>query len=125
MQLVETVVNNAKFHLLQEETSQFIVANVFRSINHKTEEVPVAADLAAEEVLVAADLAAEEVLVAADLAAEEVLDLTEGREKCTKQLVETVARNAKFHSSQNRTSQFIAMNALKAIREADKQKYGR
>ena len=114
MQHVEIVVNNAKFHLPQEETSQFIVANVFRSINHKTEEVPVAADLVAEEVPVAADLV--EV---------EVLDLTEGPEKCIKQLVEIVVRNAKCHSSQNKTSQFIAMNVLKAIREADKQKYGR
>ena len=125
MQLVETVVNNAKFHLLQEETSQFIVANVFRSINHKTEEVPVAVDLAAEEVPVAVDLAAEEVPVAADMVEVGVLDLTEGPEKCTKQLVETVVRNAKFHLSQNKASQSIAMNVLKAIREADKQKFGR
>ena len=111
MQLVETVVNNAKFHLLQEETSQFIVANVFRSINHKTEEVPVAADLAAEVVQ-----------VAADLVAEEVLDLTEGREKCTKQLVETVVRNVKFHLSQKETSRYTAANVFKVIKEIKNNK---
>jgi len=105
MQLVETVVNNAKFHLLQEETSQFIVANVFRSINHKTEEVPVAADLAAEEVPVAADLAAEEVPVV----------IIEDHEKCIKQLVEIVARIVKYHSSQDRINQSTAMNVFQII----------
>ena len=108
MLLVETVVSNAKFHSNQEETNQYIVANVFRSINHKTE----AEDLAeeAQVVEVAEDLAAEEAL------AEEV-DLTEDHEKCTMLLVVTVVSNAKFHSSQDQTSQYIVMNVFKTIKE--------
>ena len=108
MLLVETVVSNAKFHSSQEETNQSIVVNVFRSINHKTE----AEDLAeeAQVVEVAEDLAAEEAL------AEEV-DLTEDHEKCTRQLVEIVVRSVKYHLCQNKTSQFIAMNVFKTIKE--------
>ena len=97
MQLVETVVSNAKFHSSQDETSQFTVTNVFQSINHKTEEVQVAEDLA-EEV------------------AEEVA-LTEDHEKCTRLHVEIVAKNVKFHSSQNRTSQSTVTNVFKIIKE--------
>jgi len=108
MLLVETVVSNAKFHSSQEETNQSIVANVFRSINHKTE----AEDLVEEAQVaeVAEDLAAEVAL------AEEV-DLTEDHEKCTRQLVEIVVRSVKYHLCQNKTSQFIAMNVFKTIKE--------
>ena len=108
MLLVETVVSNAKFHSSQEETNQSIVANVFRSINHKTE----AEDLAEEAQVaeVAEDLAAEEALV-------EEVDLTEDHEKCTRQLVEIVVRSVKYHLCQNKTSQFIAMNVFKTIKE--------
>ena len=109
MQLVETVVNNAKFHLLQEETSQFIVANVFRSINHKTEEVQVAADLA-EEV---------EAMVE-EVALEEEAALTEDHEKCTRLHVEIVAKIVRFHSNQNKTSQSIAASVFKVIKETRK-----
>ena len=105
MLLVETVVNNAKFHSSQDRTNQSIVANAFRSINHRAEEE----DLA-EEAQVAEDLAAEEAL------AEEV-DLTEDHEKCTRQLVETVVRNVKFHLNQKETNQSIAANVFKVIKE--------
>jgi len=110
MQLVEIVVSNAKSHLSHDRISQFTVVTVSRNINHKTE---VAEDLAAEEALaeeVAEDLAAEEAL------AEEV-DLTEDHEKCTRRLVEIVVRNVKFHSSQKETSQSIAVNVFKVIKE--------
>ena len=107
MLLVETVVSNAKFHSNQEETNQYIVANVFRSINHKTE----AEDLA--EVAQVAE-------VVEDLAAEE--DLTEDREKCTKLLVETVATNVKYHSSQNKTNQSTAQNVFRSIEATDDNK---
>ena len=66
--------------------------------------------LAAEEALVA-----EEAQVAEDLAAVEAL--TEDREKCTRRLVETVARNVKFHSNHQETSQSIAANVFKVIEE--------
>jgi len=101
MQLVETVASNAKFHSSQDRTSQSTVTNVFQSISQHLEEVQVAEDL--------------EVEVAAEVATEEAL--TEDHEKCTKRLVETVARIVKFHSSQNRTSQSTAANAFKVIKE--------
>ena len=66
--------------------------------------------LAAEEALVA-----EEAQVAEDLAAVEAL--TEDREKCTRRLVETVARNVKFHSNHQETSQSIAANVFRVIEE--------
>ena len=92
MRLVETVVNNAKFHSSQDRTSQYIVTNVSQTINHKAEEAQVAEDL--------------EVEVAAEVATEEAL--TEDHEKCTKRLVETVVKIVKFHLSQKGTSQSIA-----------------
>jgi hypothetical protein len=103
---------NVKFHSSQDKTSQSIVTNVFRNINQKAEEAKdlVEEALAAEEALVA-----EEAQVAEDLAAVEAL--TEDREKCTRRLVETVARNVKFHSSHQETSQSIAANVFKVIEE--------
>ena len=103
MLLVVIVESNAKFHLLQEETNQSIVVNVFRNINHKTEEVQ---DLT-EEVQ--------------DLT-EEVQGLTEDREKCTKQLVETVVMNVKYHSSQDKTNQSTAQNVFRSIEATDDNK---
>jgi len=108
MLLVEIVVNNAKFHSSQDRTNQYTVVTVSRNINHKTEEE----DLA-EEAQVVEDLVAEEAL------AEEV-DLTEDHEKCTRQLVEIVVRNVKFHSNQKETSQSIVVNVFKVIKETRK-----
>ena len=105
MQLVETVASNAKFHSSQGRTNQSTVTNVFQSINQHLEEAQVAEDL---EVEVAAE-------VAAEVATEEAL--TEDHEKCTKRLVGIVVKIVKFHSSQNRTSQSIAVNAFKVIKE--------
>ena len=108
MLLVETVVSNAKFHSSQDRTNQSIAVNAFRSINHRTE----------EEVLVEEDQVAE---VAEDLVAEEAqveeVDLTEDHEKCTRQLVETVVRNVKFHLNQKETNQSTAVNVFKVIKE--------
>jgi len=104
MQLVEIVANNAKFHSSQDRTNQSTATNVFQSINQKAEEAQVVEDLEAE--------------VAAEVATEEAL--TEDHEKCTKQLVETAVRNVKFHSSQKETSQSIAANAFKVIKETRK-----
>jgi len=106
---VQTVATNVKFHSSQDKTSQSIATNVFRNTNHKAEE---AQDLV-EEALVAE--VAQVAEVAEDLAAVEAL--TEDREKCTRRLVETVARNVKFHSSHQETSQSIAANVFKVIEE--------
>ena len=104
MQLVGTVVSNAKFHSNQDKTNQSTVTNVFQSINHKAEEAQVAEDLAAE--------------VAAEVAVE--VDLTEDHEKCTRLPVEIVAKTVRFHSSQNKTSRFTAVSAFKTIKETRK-----
>ena len=106
MQLVETVVSNAKFHSSQDKTSQSTVTNVFQSINQHLEEVQVAEDLA------------EEVALAEDLAEEAAL--TEDHEKCTRLHVEIVAKIVRFHSSQNKTSQSIAASVFKVIKETRK-----
>ena len=103
MQLVETVVSNAKFHSSQDKTNQSTVTNVFQSINHKTEEVQVAEDLV------------EEVALEEDLAEEAAL--TEDHEKCTRLHVEIVAKIVRFHSNQNKTSQSIAASVFKVIKE--------
>ena len=100
---------NVKFHSSQDKTSQSIVTNVFRNTNQKAEE---AQDLVEEAQVAEEALVAE---VAEDLAAVEAL--TEDREKCTRRLVETVARNVKFHSSHQETSQSIAANVFKVIEE--------
>ena len=99
MQLVETVVSNAKFHSSQDKTSQSTVTNVFQSINQHLEEVQVAEDLVEEAAL-----------------AEEAA-LTEDHEKCTRLHVEIVAKIVRFHSSQNKTSQSTAASVFKVIKE--------
>ena len=109
MQLVETVVSNAKFHSSQDKTSQSTVTNVFQSINQHLEEVQVAVDLA-EEV---------EAMVE-EAALEEEAALTEDHEKCTRLHVEIVAKIVRFHSSQNKTSQSIAASVFKVIKETRK-----
>ena len=103
---------NVKFHSSQDKTSQSIVTNVFRNINQKAEE---AQDLVEEALAAEVAQVAEEAQVAEDLAAVEAL--TEDREKCTRRLVETVARNVKFHSNHQETSQSIAANVFKVIEE--------
>jgi hypothetical protein len=98
---------------------------VFKIINHKTEEVQVAADMA-EEAALAADMA-EEAALAADMAEEaalvEEVALTEDHEKCTRLHVEIVAKIVKYHSSQNKTNQSTAMIVFKIIKEIKKSLY--
>jgi F0F1-type ATP synthase epsilon subunit len=115
MQLVVTVVSNAKFHSSQDKTNQSTVTNVFQSINQNPEEVQVAADLAEE-----AEALAEEVAMAEEAALEEEAALTEDHEKCTRLHVEIVAKIVRFHSSQNKTSQSIAASVFKVIKETRK-----
>ena len=108
MLLVEIVVNNAKFHSSQDRTNQYTVVIVSRNTNHKTEEVDLAEEAQVAEV--AEDLAAEEALAVE-------VDLTEDHEKCTRQLVEIVVRNVKFHSNQKETNQSTAVSVFKVIKE--------
>jgi hypothetical protein len=115
MQLVVTVVSNAKFHSSQDKTNQSTVTNVFQSINQHLEEVQVAADLA-EEV----EAMVEEVALVEEAALAEEATLTEDHEKCTRLHVEIVAKIVRFHSSQNKTSQSIAASVFKVIKETRK-----
>ena len=114
MQLVVTVVSNAKFHSSQDKTSQSTVTNVFQSINQHLEEVQVAADLVEEAAL------AEVAAMVEEAALEEEAALTEDHEKCTRLHVEIVAKIVRFHSSQNKTSQSIAASVFKVIKETRK-----
>ena len=117
MLLVEIAVSNVKFHSNQDKTNQSIAMNVFQTINHKTEVVQVAEDLAVEVAVEVAQVAAD---LAAEVALAEEVTLIEDHEKCTKQLVEIVRKNVKFHSNQEETSQSIAANAFKVIKETRK-----
>ena len=102
MQLVEIVARHAKFHSSQDRTNQSTATNVFQTINQQAEEAQVVEDLAVEVALVAE------------------VALTEDHEKCTKQLVEIVRKNVKFHSSQEEISQYIAASVFKVIKETRK-----
>ena len=108
MLLVEIVVNNAKFHSSQDRTNQYTVVIVSKNTNRRTEVEDLAEEAQVAEV-------AED--VAAEVALAEEVDLTEDNERCTRQLVETVVRNVKFHLSQKETSQSIVVNVFKVIKE--------
>ena len=120
MLLVEIAVSNVKFHSNQDKTSQSIAMNVFQTINHKTEVALVAEDLAVEVAQVAVEVAQVAVDLAAEVALAEEVTLIEDHEKCTKQLVEIVRKNVKFHSSQEEISQYIAASVFKVIKETRK-----
>jgi len=112
-QLAVTVETNARYHLSQKITDQFIAENVFKIINHKNVEA-----LGLTEVVEVPGLA--ETIEVQGLTVE-VLDLIEALgltemtdpEKCTKQLAVTVETNARYHLSQKITDQFIAENVFK------------
>ena len=119
---MEIVAKIVKYHSSLDRTNQSTAMIVFKIINHKTEEVQVAADMAEE----AADMA-EEAALAEDLAEEaalvEEVALTEDHEKCTRLHVEIVAKIVKYHSSQNKTNQSTAMIVFKIIKEIKKSLY--
>ena len=108
---MEIVAKIVKYHSSLDRINQSTAMIVFKIINRKTEEVQVAEDLAAEVAMAA------EVALAAEAA------LTEDHEKCTKQPVETVVMNAKFHLSQNRTSLYTARIVSRNTKEIKKSLY--
>ena len=118
---MEIVAKIVKYHSSLDRTNQSTAMIVFKIINHKTEEVQVAADMAEE----AADMA-EEAALAADLAEEAALAaevaMTEDHEKCTRLHVEIVAKIVKYHSSQNKTNQYTAMIVFKIINQQEIRK---
>ena len=84
--------------------NQFIVTNVFQIINQK-EVKEMVEDL---EVEVPVDMEETTVVV-------EDLEENEDLEKCTKQLVEIVVTNVKYHLNQEMRDQFIVTNVFQII----------
>ena len=108
---------NVKYHLSQDKINQSIVAIASRITNQK-EVTAVVADLA--ETVVAEDLADVEPadMVETTVVAED-LEETDHHEKCTRQLVETVAMNVKYHLSQDKTNQSIVMTASRITNQKE------
>ena len=107
---METVETNVKYHLSQETTNQSIVVIASRIIN-QIELKEVVDDLEVEVLVVTEEITA----VVGDL------EETDHLEKCTKQHVETVETNVKYHLSQEIPDQFIVQTALKTISEINSE----
>ena len=109
MQHVEIVEKNVRFHLNLVMTNQFIVTIVSK-ITNQQEMTAVEADLAEAAVddMVEIEMADAEQADMEEIAAVEA-DLAEidHQEKCTKQHVEIVVTNVKFHSNLVEINQFI------------------
>jgi hypothetical protein len=108
---VEIVAMNVKYHLSQEMISQFIVMIVFRIIN-QNEVIEV--DHALVETTEVDHALVETTEV------DHALVETTDHGKCTKQLVEIVAMNVKYHSNQKITDQFIVQTVSKTIKKISK-----
>ena len=113
MQLVEIVEIHVRFHLSQDKTNQFIVTTASKTINQKevtAEEADLVETVVVEDLVEAdvepADMAETDVVV-------EDLEETDLHERCTKQHVQNVEQNVKFHSNQTEKSQFIVTTASK------------
>ena len=106
-QSVEIVEKIVKFHLNQDKTNLSIVTNVFKIINLPDQAV----DLVAE-------------IEVPDMVAEmtEVEGLREDHEKCTKQPVQIVEMNVRYHSNQKMQDLFIVTNVFKNINRINTQK---
>ena len=79
-----------KCHSSQHKENRLDVKNASKRTDHK--------EASAETIIV-------------DLITEIILE-TIGQEKCTKQLAQIAANNAKYHSSQHKENQLDARNAL-------------
>ena len=113
MQLVEIVEIHVRFHLSQDKTNQFIVTTASKTINQKevtAEEADLVETVVVED-LVEADVEPED--MAETTAVVEDLEETDLHERCTKQLVQNVEQNVKFHSNQTEKNQFIVTTASK------------
>jgi len=130
MQLVEIVEKTVRFHLSQDKTNQFIVTTVSKTTNQQETTVAEAdlADVAVEDMVetaVAEDLEEIEMadVVPEDMAettvAEADLEETDLQERCTKQNVQTVEKNVKFHSNQMEKNQFIVTTVSKTTNQQE------
>ena len=121
MQLVEIAEKTVRFHLSQDKTNQFIVTTVSKTTNQQ--EMTVAeADLADVAVADMVETVVVEDLEEADVVPEDMAEIavvvedleeTDLHERCTKQHVQNVEQNVKFHSNQTEKSQFIVTTASK------------
>jgi len=119
-QLVEIVAMNVKYHLSQEMINLFTVMIVFKIINQK-EVKEVVEDLVVEEQVVMAEMTEVDQVVMAEMTeVDHALVETTDHERCTKQLVEIVAMNVKYHSNQEMLDQFIAQTVSKTINKISK-----
>ena len=110
MQSVEIVEKIVKFHLNQDKTNLSIVTNVFKIINLPDQAV----DLVAE--IEVPDMVAEVTEVQAMVAeVTEVQAMREDHEKCTRQPVQIVEMNVRYHSNQKMQDLFIVTNVFKNI----------
>jgi hypothetical protein len=121
MQNAEIVEKIVRFHLSQDKTNQFIVTTVSK-ITNQQETTVVEADLADAAVvdMVEAEMADEEPADMVEIAvAVEDLEETDLQEKCTKQNVQIVETNVKFHSNQTEKNQFIVTTVSKITNQQE------
>jgi len=121
MQNAEIVEKIVRFHLSQDKTNQFIVTTVSK-ITNQQETTVVEADLvdAAVVDMVEVETVDEEPVDMVEIAvAVEDLEETDLQEKCTKQNVQTVETNVKFHSNQTEKNQFIVTTVSKITNQQE------
>ena len=121
MQNAEIVEKIVRFHLSQDKTNQFIVTTVSK-ITNQQETTVVEADLADAAVadMVEVETVDEEPADMVEIAvAVEDLEETDLQEKCTKQNVQTVETNVKFHSNQTEKNQFIVTTVSKITNQQE------
>ena len=121
MQNAEIVEKIVRFHLSQDKTNQFIVTTVSK-ITNQQETTVVEADLADAAVadMVEVEMADAEPADMVEIAvAVEDLEETDLQEKCTKQNVQTVETNVKFHSNQTEKNQFIVTTVSKTTNQQE------
>ena len=122
MQNVEIAEKIARFHLSLVMTNQFIVT-IASKITNQQETTVAEADLveAAVDDMVEIEMADVEPadMVETAVAVEADMVETDLQEKCTKQLVEIVVTNVKYHSNQAETNQFIVTIASKITNQQE------
>ena len=115
MQLVEIAEKTVRFHLSQDKTNQFIVTTVSKIINQQEVTAAVAdlVDAAVADMVEVETVDAEPADMVEIAVVAEDLEETDLHEKCTRQPVQNVEQNVKFHSNQVEKNQFIVTTVSK------------
>ncbi len=121
MQNAEIVEKIVRFHLSQDKTNQFIVTTVSKTINQQETTVAEAdlVDAAVADMVEVETVDAEPADMVEIAVAVEDLEETDLQEKCTKQNVQTVEMNVKFHSNQTEKNQFIVTTVSKITNQQE------